>query len=364
MKKFVIIPFLVFTFVLPLAAQTVHKDFTLSRYQSSIPGARALIIADDGTFYVSSNRGSVYRISPDNKLTTVAEGLNNPIGITLYKDDLFVSSVDRIYRIKNISTVTTSLKPEEMTLFYSGLPADRSHGGRYIRAFGDTLIVAIGVPFNTGVVVDPYGTLVAMDLTEETVSSYRIIARGLRNSVGFDEKPGVAWDQGGLYMSDNGQDELGDDFPPDEINRLSAPGEHFGFPYFAERREITAFRRPGNLIINPPTPPVFNLDAHGAALGIYFYRGTDIGRYKDALLVAQHGSWARKSARSGYRVLALLSDGSTGFSEKEVLVDFLGENDKVMGRPVDVRTDKNGVIYFTDDRNGCVWKLTPKTAAQ
>ena len=49
-------------------------------------------------------------------------------------------------------------------------------------------------------------------------SGRTILARGMRNTVGFDWRPG----SGELYWTDNGRDELGDDVPPDELNRIPA----------------------------------------------------------------------------------------------------------------------------------------------
>ena len=47
--------------------------------------------------------------------------------------------------------------------------------------------------------------------------------RGVRNSVGFDWHPGT----GEMWFTDNGRDGLGDDTPPDELNRFVRPGQHF-----------------------------------------------------------------------------------------------------------------------------------------
>ncbi len=65
-----------------------------------------------------------------------------------------------------------------------------------------------------------------------------IIAFGVRNSVGFDFHP----ISNEIYFSDNGQDGLGDNIPPDEINLIIKDKEHFGFPYmFGKNQKITIF---------------------------------------------------------------------------------------------------------------------------
>ena len=45
-------------------------------------------------------------------------------------------------------------------------------------------------------------------------SGYEVVARGVRNTVGFDWHPGT----GELWFTDNGRDCIGDDLPPDELN--------------------------------------------------------------------------------------------------------------------------------------------------
>lgn len=58
-------------------------------------------------------------------------------------------------------------------------------------------------------------------------SGLEIFAHGVRNSVGFDWHPAT----GELWFTDNGRDWLGDNLPPDELNRAPQKGLHFGFPY-------------------------------------------------------------------------------------------------------------------------------------
>lgn len=58
-------------------------------------------------------------------------------------------------------------------------------------------------------------------------TNLEIFARGIRNSVGFTWHPVTKE----LWFTDNGRDFLGDDLPPDELNRANKPGLHFGYPY-------------------------------------------------------------------------------------------------------------------------------------
>jgi glucose/arabinose dehydrogenase len=56
-------------------------------------------------------------------------------------------------------------------------------------------------------------------------------------------------------------------------------------------------------------PPVQKLGAHVAAIGFTFYTGDMFpAKYKNAAIIAEHGSWNR-STPSGYRVMAAFTDG-------------------------------------------------------
>ena len=53
------------------------------------------------------------------------------------------------------------------------------------------------------------------------------VAKGVRNSVGFDFHPITKK----LFFTDNGRDWLGDDSPSCELNKVEEAGQFFGFPY-------------------------------------------------------------------------------------------------------------------------------------
>ena len=97
-----------------------------------------------------------------------------------------------------------------------------------------------------------------------------------------------------------------------------------------------------------------------AAIGFTFYTGNMFpASYKNAAIIAQHGSWNR-STPSGYRVMVARTDGRrvTGY---EPLVDgFLpggpappggrGATKAATGRPADVLQMPDGSILISDDR--------------
>src|SRR5436190_1433530 len=116
-------------------------------------------------------------------------------------------------------------KPPKPEVVSEAYPSDRHHGWKFV-AFGPDgkLYVPVGAPCNVCEVSGLHATLTRLDLNG---GKPEIVARGVRNSVGFDFHPRTRQ----LWFTDNGRDWLGDDQPPDELNHVTKAGEHFGFPY-------------------------------------------------------------------------------------------------------------------------------------
>src|SRR5205823_6782642 len=131
-------------------------------------------------------------------------------------------------------------------------------------------------------------------------SNLEVFASGVRNSVGFDWHP-VTHE---LWFSDNGRDLLGDDMPSDELNVASKAGLDFGFPY-CHQGDSADPQFGATKPCSETEPPVLKVGPHVASIGLMFYTGSMFpAEYKNAIIVAQHGSWNR-SIPIGYRVMAL-----------------------------------------------------------
>ena len=107
-------------------------------------------------------------------------------------------------------------------------------------------------------------------------------------------------------------------------------------------------------------PPVQKLGAHVAAIGFTFYTGDMFpATYKNAAIIAQHGSWNR-STPSGYRVMAAHTDGRRVTAYEPLVEGFLpgggsdaggrGATKVATGRPADVLQMPDGSILISDDR--------------
>ena len=288
MKKLIL---LLLLFAPVLFAETVVGDFRLSVLTDEVPGARQMAETQSGLLLVGSLRpGKLYAVLPDAEgeaeVVTFARGLTMPSGLALIGDDLYVGALDRVLRYRAIEKkFRESPQPEIVT---DKLPDKRHHGWKYLSVGPDGfLYVPVGAPCNICESEDPrFASILRMDpATGETT----VYAAGVRNTVGMAWHP----DTGELWFSDNGRDMLGDDVPPEEINRVTEAGAHYGYPYvhagdildpkFGEGRDPADY-----------VPPEIMIQAHSAALGLDFYTGTQFPEsYRNALLIAEHGSWNR-----------------------------------------------------------------------
>jgi glucose/arabinose dehydrogenase len=335
---------------------TVPPGFAIRMFAAGVPGARSLALGSSGTVFVGTRgAGKVYALEDKNgdhqadRVVVVAQGLNSPNGVAFRGGSLYVAEVSRLLRFDAIESRLDD--PPEPVVLRDDLPDDRHHGWKFI-AFGPDgkLYVPVGAPCNVCERRDPrYASILRLD---PDGSQLEVFAAGVRNTVGFDWHP----ESKVLWFTDNGRDMLGDDMPPDELNRAPRAGLHFGFPYchggdipdpeFGAARACSSF-----------VPPAQRLGPHVAALGMRFYTGTQFpAAYRGDVFIAEHGSWNR-SVPIGYRVTRVRMDGErpTGY---EVFASGWLDGRNVRGRPVDLLLLPDGSLLVSDDDAGAVYRIS------
>ncbi len=341
---------------LPLDTITLPPGFAIDLYAGNVTGARSMTLSPNGTLFVGSRGpGNVYAI-PDrdgdgrgDAVITVASGLDSPNGVAFRNGSLYVAEIGRVLRYDDIEANLSD--PPDAAVVSDAFPTEAVHGWKFI-AFGPDgkLYIPVGVPCN---VCDPaderFGTILRMNPDGTDLEIY---ARGIRNSVGFDWHP----ETGDLWFTDNGRDWLGEDIPPDELNRAPEAGMHFGFPYCH-----------GSSIPDPEfgsgqscenfTPPEQELGPHVAALGMRFYTGDQFPEeYNNRIFIAEHGSWNRVEP-IGYRVTMVELENGTPVSYEVFAEGWLQGRD-AWGRPVDVQVANDGSLLVSDDRADAVYRIT------
>ena len=169
--------------------------------------------------------------------------MNVPNGVCFGKDGiLYVAEVNRVLSFPRAEddyqgpSVRANAIVEQDKL----LPIEDArapHNARVCRVGPDNkLYIALGQRYNVPpkTKMDEFnkwgiGGIIRMNLDG---TGREVFARGIRNSVGMDFNP----KDGILWFTDNQVDRMGDDIPPEELNRAPTAGLNFGFPWYGGGR--------------------------------------------------------------------------------------------------------------------------------
>jgi glucose/arabinose dehydrogenase len=341
---------------LPLERIKLPPGFKIELFATGINNARSMALTPNGTLFVGTRKaGNVYAVLDKNndfkadEVITIATGLSMPNGVAFKDGSLYLAEVNRVWRYDNIEK--SLHKPPAPVVVNDTFPKKRHHGWKFIRFGPDGyLYVPVGAPCNICLSEDPrFASIMRM---KPDGTGLEVFANGVRNTVGFDWHP----DTKELWFTDNGRDWLGDDLPPDELNRAPKKGMHFGYPFchgksvadpkFGSQRKCSEF-----------TPPAQELGPHVAALGMRFYTGKMFPeKYHKAIFIAEHGSWNR-STLIGYRITNVFLDKNKAVKYQPFAEGWI--NDR-WGRPVDILVMPDGSILVSDDLAGAIYRISYK----
>jgi glucose/arabinose dehydrogenase len=338
---------------LPTAKLKLAQGFNIEVYASGMANARSLALGDKGTVFVGSRLlDKVYAIlNKDGKreVKVLASGLYRPNGVAFHNGTLYIAELSKISKIEHVEDVLDN--PPKPTVIYDQLPKDEAHGWKFIAIGPDNkLYVPVGQPGNNVLHDKDHGQIRRINLDG---TGAEVVAYGVRNTVGFDWNPETKQ----LYFTDNGRDWLSEDVPEDELNRVTKLGEHFGAPY-CWQGNIADPEFGWGKSCSDYTAPVGLMGPHSASLGMRFYTGNMFPKtFKNAIIVARHGSWNRSRKFGGDVVVVHLDKDGKVKSIGPLITGFLVDNSYI-GRPVDVLQMKDGSILVSDDWNGAVYRVT------
>jgi glucose/arabinose dehydrogenase len=344
----------------PTAADKLPKlnvpaGFKVEVYQPGVLDARAIRRGDKGTIFVSSLfvAGKIYAIvekGGKREVKTILSGLELPSGIEFHKGALYVATPKKVMRYDKIEDNLDN--PPQPVDVYTNLPGDVPHGWKYLRFGPDgKLYVPVGAPCN---ICNPDAEKYTQIFRINADGSGReMVARGVRNSVGFDFHPTTKQ----LWFTDNQRDWLSEDMPLDELNVVKNPGkDHFGYPYchsgimtdpeFGWGKSCADFVK-----------PAASVGPHAAPLGMKFYTGSSFpAKYRGAILIARHGPWNRTKKYADVAVAYL--DANSRVKSVEPFITGWVKDNEYLGRPVDIHQQPDGSILVSDDHNGAVYRVS------
>lgn len=331
----------------------LQKGFTIDLYAGNVPNARSLRQGDRGTVFVGGRQhDKVHYITEKGgkrEVNVLVSGLHRPNGLAYKDGTLYIAEVSRVSKIENVEDNLNNANPVTV---YDNLPKDERHGWKFIGIGPDNrLYVPVGAPCN---VCEPSESHAQIRRINLDGSGMEVVARGVRNTVGFDWHP-LSKE---LYFTDNGRDWVNEDMPEDELNRVTKAGQHFGFP-FCHQGDFLDPEFGWGRSCDEAEKPVVKTGPHSASLGMRFYTGDKFpAKYKNALFIARHGSWNRTKKTGGDVVAVFLNRDGTVRAMETFISGFLGADNNYIGRPVDVLFLKDGSMLISDDFNGAVWRVT------
>ena len=340
--------------------------FKIEIYASDVENARSMTVSPSGTIFVGNRKSdNVFALIDENKdgkvdkKYLITDKLKNmPNGVAFHEGDLYVAEVNKIWVFKDIENKLELIDengfyPEDPILITDDFPSDKHHGWKYIAIGPDNkLYVPVGAPCNICESRDEiYSTITRMDLDG---SNREIYARGVRNTVGF------TWNKetGEMWFTDNGRDMLGDNYPPCELNKVTKPDQHYGYPY-CHGGDISDPEFGSKYSCEDFIKPMQNLGPHVAPLGLKFYDGDMFPEeYKGDIFIAEHGSWNR-TKKIGYRITRVKIKDNKSVGYEPFISGWLEKDiNDAWGRPVDVVILEDGSMLISDDYANVIYRVT------
>ena len=329
--------------------------FKIDLHASGLGRARGLALAPNGDLLVASPGQKLFRVKADSDgdgqsdgVETLLDDLKSPHGILLDEGWIYLAETDGVIRIPYDEAEGRITGEREVVL--SGLPAGSGYWTRTIKKGPDGwFYVTIGASCNSCIQEHPWR---AAMIRFQPGGEPEVFATGIRNTVGFDWRPGT--DE--LYGVDNGTNGMGAEFPPEEVNLIVKDG-FYGWPFFNGRNVANPeFADEAETNKLRPIEPVHLVEAHSSLLSIRFLRHARDKGLVNSALVARHGSWDRRK-RVGFDIVSLHWGEDGAITTKPFLTGFELEGN-VSGRPVDIVEAEDGTLYLSDDYSGVIWRIS------
>ncbi len=343
---------------IPLDRIKLPPGFKAEIWSHGHAAGRTMVMGAKGTMFMGTRViGRVYAITNQGgkrEAKVLLQGLTQPNGLAFRDGSLYVFAINRVLRYDNIEDkLDNPGEPVDLTKAYD-LPDTVHHNWKYV-AFGPDGKMYVQVGANCNICEINPGIHGQIRRYNADGTGMEIVARGVRNTVGFDWHPVTKE----LWFTDNGRDWAGNDGPEDELNRVAAgqEGAFYGFPYCHANGIPDPDVRKPNACAGVVLPAALT-GPHSAGLGIKFYTGTMFPEnYRNVAFIARHGSWNREK-RFGYDVAVARTDGGKATIEP-FLTGMLDEAaNQHHSRPSYVFQMADGSLLVSDELHGAIYRIT------
>jgi glucose/arabinose dehydrogenase len=344
---------------IPVAKLKLPAGFKAELWSHGHPGGRTMVRGDKGTIFMGTRViGRVYAITEKGgkrDVKVAIQGLTQPNGLAFKDGSLYVFAINKVFRYDDIENkLDNPGTPVELTDKFN-LPPEIHHNWKYV-AFGPDGKLYVQVGANCNICEINPGIHGQIRRYNADGSGMEIVARGVRNTVGFDWHPATKE----LWFTDNGRDWAGNDGPQDELNRIGKgqEGADFGFPYCHANGIADPDIRKPNACAGVVMPAALT-GPHSAGLGIIFYTGNMFPKdYQNVAFIARRGSWNREQ-KFGYDVvLAKVQKNGTAKIEPFMTGLLDTKANAFHGRPTYVLQMPDGSLLVSDELNAATYRIS------
>jgi glucose/arabinose dehydrogenase len=340
----------------------VPAGWEVTAVASGLGKPRMLYIAAGGRLYITRrDTGDVVVLSEagaDGKFTdnkTAVSEFKGVHGITIKDGWLFLCNNKELRRYKLREDGTADADSKQTLI--DDLPSGGQHADRTIDFGPDGMLyISVGSVCNDCVGDKETATMLQVDPKNWKRITF---ASGLRNTIGIDFQPGT----NDLWGMDNGCDYKGDNWPPEELNKIIRNAD-YGYPFAYGKREIDKTREDPvgstkEAAAMASQPSIMEFPAHGAPIAFKFFGNAT--PFAGDGLVCWHGSW-NCSQPEGYKVQRIIFENGMPTGVEDFLSGFLVNNgDKRFGRPAGLAITQDGTVYVSDDANGVIYRVKQKS---
>jgi glucose/arabinose dehydrogenase len=344
----------------------VPVGFTIEEVASGIPSPRfmALDPFNGSLVYGSSTTSQVVRLVDTNgdgrydQQQIVAGGLAAVHSVAFFSiggtggvPTLYAAAEDRLVRLANFDANGTAQQVDKLLDLPSGAKDLYGHRTRTI-ARGPDGKLYISVGSSCDVCVEDTPLRAAILRANVDGSGLEIFASGLRNTVGFDWRPGG----NELWGADMGRNNLGQDKVSDELD-LIGQGKNYGWPYCYDDAAPNPEFNDATKCAGTVTP-VFKFPPHWAPLGFVFYNRPGFPpSYQGDALVAFHGT-AKDQVQTlgGYLVARVRFKNGKPVGMEDLVRGWNAKGD-IWGRPAGLLLLPDGSVLISDDFGGRIYRL-------
>ena len=260
----------------------VPQGFVVSRAAQGLGNPRMIAVADDGTIYVPRrDQGDVLMLKQgaNGQLDAPVLAASRPgvHGLALHDGKAYLATPHEIFR----GDILPDGKFGPLEMLIHDLPDAGQHNTRTVQIGPDGMMyIAVGSTCNECNEPNPENaTMLRASLDGKQRAVW---ASGLRDTIGWGWQPQT----GELWGMDHGMDWLGDEIPPEELNKIER-GKRYGWPFFwGDNQPNPHLDPPGTLSkaewLRSVTPIALGYTRHRCSspsmTGLSFPRSTEVTR--------------------------------------------------------------------------------------